>query len=106
MHETPIIKDIVEHAQKQGDVKSIVVEVGQLASIEAEHLKEHLKELVDWEIKVEERKAKVKCKCGFEGEPQIMTRGHDFVLFTCPWCGDIPEVIEGADIVLKEIRCV
>lgn len=105
MHQTKIISDIIKQAESKGKVAGIVIEVGQLASVEADHLKEHLEERVDWDIEVREVKAKVKCKCGYEGEPDIMTRGHDFVLFTCPWCGDVPEVEYGNEIVIKEVKC-
>ena len=105
MHETAFIKDIINQAKKQGNVKVISIEVGSLAPIEASHLKKHFQELVDWKILVKEKKGIVECKCGFKGEPEIITRGHDFVLYKCPWCGDVPKVIEGDKVILKEVKC-
>ncbi|MBS1266170.1 MAG: hydrogenase nickel incorporation protein HypA [Candidatus Woesearchaeota archaeon] len=106
MHETSMIKDIIEKAKKQGNVKSITIEVGELANIKANHLKEHLEAFVDWEIKTVEKPAITECECGFKGKPKIITRGHDFVLFTCPWCNDVPKIKQGDKIVLKEVKCV
>src|SRR4030042_1468683 len=80
--------------KKQGEVKGVVIEVGGLAPIEAEHLQLHLKEIVDWEVEVKQKRGIVECECGFKGEPEIITKGHDFVLFKCPWCGDVPKIIE------------
>lgn len=105
MHDTIIMKDIIEQAKKQGEVQEIVIEVGRLSPIEADHLKEHLKELVDWKITVNEIKAKTNCECGFKGEPEIINRGHDFVLYKCPWCGDVPKIESGDKIILKEVKC-
>jgi len=101
-----MIKDIINQAEKQGDVKSITIEVGELANIEPHHLKEHLSEIVDWDIKVKTIDAITECACGFKGKPKTITRGHDFVLFTCPWCNDVPKVVQGDQIVLKEVKCV
>ena len=105
MHQTAFVKDIIKQAKKQGKVKVIVIEVGSLAPIEADHLKNHLKELVDWKLEIKQKKGIVECECGFKGEPKIVTRGHDFVLFNCPWCGDVPKVVEGDKIILKEVKC-
>jgi len=105
MHETVFVKDIIKQAKRQGKVEGIVIEVGSLAPIEAEHLENHLKGIVDWKIQVKQKKGIVECECGFKGEPEIITREHDFVLFKCPWCGDFPKVIEGDKIILKEVKC-
>ncbi len=105
MHESIFVKDIIKQAKKHGDVKGVVIEVGGLAPIEAEHLQLHLKEIVDWKVEVKQKKGIVECECGFKGEPEIITKGHDFVLFKCPWCGDVPKIIEGDKIILKEVKC-
>ena len=106
MHETSMIKDIIEQARKQGKVKSITLEVGSLAPIDADHLVTHLKEFVDWDIKTISKRGVTECKCGFKGEPEIINKGHDFVLFRCPWCGDVPELKDGDKVILKEVKCV
>ena len=105
MHELGLIKELIDKAKEKGNVVKIVVEVGSLAGIEADHLKEHFKELVDWEIEVKEKKGRVECDCGFKGEPNVITRGHDFVLFNCPWCNDVPKIIEGDEIIWREVLC-
>lgn len=105
MHEVRVIKELIDSAKKHGEVKSIVIEVGNLANIKGDHLRSHIKELADWKVAVKEKKGRVKCECGFVGEPKIMVRGHDFVLFSCPWCGDVPQILEGDKIILKEVTC-
>lgn len=106
MHETKILKEIIRKAEEQGHVNSVSIEVGELAGIEAEHLKEHLEVMADWDVDTKTTEAKVRCDCGFKGRPKITMRGHDFVLFECPECGEVPEVVEGDDIKLKEVKCV
>ena len=105
MHETKILKEIINKAQEQGNVISIKLEIGELAGISPKHLREHLEEMVNWSIDVSKKKAHVKCKCGYKGRPEIKLRAHDFVLFQCPECGEIPEVLEGDGIKIVEVKC-
>lgn len=106
MHETAIANQIIEEAKKKAQgkkIKSITIEVGDLAHLPAKDLKEFMKTMVDFEIVVEPKKALVKCECEFKGEPKILAHEHDLVLFECPKCGKTPEILSGEDIVLKEI---
>lgn len=105
MHELAFANKVIEEAKKQGDVKSITVEVGELAQIPAHELKDALEKLVDWDVELIEKKAEVSCSCGFKGNPKILEKGHDYTLFQCPECGAVPEVLEGADILLKDVKC-
>jgi len=104
MHETIIAKQIIEEAKKQGDVKSITVEVGDLGHLPLEDLKPIMDDMSPWSVKYIRKKAKVKCRCGYEGEPKILHKGHDFNIFECPKCGEQPEILEGHDIILKEVE--
>ncbi|MBW2967593.1 hypothetical protein KY362_03840, partial [Candidatus Woesearchaeota archaeon] len=72
MHDTIISKDIIEAARKQGVVRSITVEVGDLGHVHAEELEETLKRMVpDWTVTITLKAAKAKCYCGYEGLPII-----------------------------------
>ena len=104
MHEVFAAKKILDEAAKQGAVKKIVVEAGDLAEITAEDLEQCLKELAKCEVCVEKKKATVQCKCGYCGEPKITLREHDAVLFECPKCKKLPRIVEGDEIVLKEVE--
>ena len=103
MHETIIANDIINKAKEQGKVKSITVEVGDLAHLPAHELKETLSALVNWKIKIIEKKARIKCSCGYIGEPKIIEKGHDSTVFVCPKCNKIPDILDGKDITLKEV---
>ena len=104
MHETIIANEIITQAEKQGKVLSIKVEVGDLAHLPAHELKECLKSLVDWKIQIINKKALVRCACGYKGEPKILSKGHDSTVFVCPECGDIPKILKGDKIILKEVE--
>jgi len=104
MHGVHIAKDLVENAKKQGEVKKIYVEVGEIANITVEDLSTHLKNIAYFPFEITEKKAKVKCVCGYGGSPKIIERQHDIVIFTCPRCGLTPEVIEGDKIILRSIE--
>lgn len=102
MHELAIINDLITEAEKRGNVKGVVVEVGDLAALEAEEIKEMLS-TKGWDIRIESKKSAVKCQCGFSGEPEISARVRDIIFFNCPQCGKIPEITYGDKIVLKEV---
>ena len=104
MHETIIAKEIINKAKEHGEVKGILVEVGELADIPADHLLETLETMVNWNVLIKEKKARVKCSCGYEGEPKIVEKRHDFTLFVCPKCSSLPKVLEGKDIILREVE--
>ena len=104
MHETIIAKQIIETANSKGKVKSITVEVGDLAHLPANEKREVLENMTDWKINIIEKKATVKCSCGYEGEPLILEKGHDSTIFQCPKCKAIPEILDGKDITLKEVE--
>ncbi len=103
MHETIIANDIINKAKEQGKVKSITVEVGDLAHLPAHELKETLSTLVKWDVKIIEKKATVKCACGYKGTPKILEKGHDSTVFVCPECNQTPDILDGKDITLKEV---
>ncbi len=104
MHGIHIAKDIIDNAKKQGKVKKAVIEVGEIANLTKEDLSKHLESMADFDYEIEEKKAKVKCVCGYEGSPKVLERQHDIVLFECPTCGMTPEVIEGDKIILKSVE--
>jgi Zn finger protein HypA/HybF involved in hydrogenase expression len=103
MHEHAIAHEIIHESEKQGDVKSITVEVGALAHLPAKDFEKVLKTMVKWDVNVVEKPAKVRCVCGFIGKPKILEHSHDVSLFECPKCHNIPDVIEGNEIILKKV---
>ncbi len=108
MHETIIAKKVIADAQKLAGkgrkIKSVTLEVGELAHLPAGELKAALATLTAWKIKVVGVKARAECECGFTGHPRVLMRGHDFCLYECPKCGRAPALSEGGEIILKEVR--
>ena len=105
MHDTLISEDIINAARKQGKVKGITVEVGDLGHVPAGELKETLLRMVpEWHVNIIEKKAKIRCVCGYEGEPKIIEHTHGHSVFFCPKCDKVPELTDGKDIVLKEVE--
>jgi Zn finger protein HypA/HybF involved in hydrogenase expression len=103
MHETVIARGIIKEAEKHGKVKSIELEIGELAHVPSHELLECLETLVKWKITSKEKKAKIKCKCGFEGHPKILERGHDFFFIECPKCKNVPGLLEGTEIKIIKV---
>lgn len=52
MHEHSFIQAIVSGIENKENVMGIVIEVGELAGIEAGHLKEHLVEETGWKVNI------------------------------------------------------
>ena len=122
MHEHSFIEAIVRNIEDRENVNGIVLEVGELVGIEPGHLKEHIIERFGFapkgvlpaqvasagadkvgNVEVVVKKSRVKCECGFEGEARVLERLHDLVIFECPGCGGIPEVLEGKDIKILKV---
>ena len=106
MHETIIANQIIKEAKKHGKVKELTIEVGDLAHLPLEEMKQTLSTMVDWKLIFIPKKATVECSCGYKGEPKILEKGHDSTIFICPKCNSIPNPIDGTEIILKEVKCV
>ncbi|MBT4416588.1 hypothetical protein HOC80_00615 [archaeon] len=99
-HESKIIESILREV---GNAKKVKVIVGELSGYTVEEIKKALEIRIDCEVL--EKKGVVKCECGFEGEPKILEKEHDFVFFECPSCGKVPKILKGKNVIVKEI-CV
>jgi len=84
MHEGIFAESIINEAKKHGKVKKIIVEVGDLAHLPAKDLLNALKARVDWEI-------------------EIIEKRHEMTRFECPKCGNLPEILEGDQIILRDV---
>ena len=68
-------------------------------------MEEILEQMVpDWEVKVVSGGSRVRCDCGYEGEADIKEHGHDHVVFFCPKCNSVPDILSGRDITLKSVE--
>lgn len=103
MHERILAQEIINKAKELGKVKSITVEVGDLAHLPANEMEQVLKQMTSWKVNIIKKQAQVKCKCSYNGKPKIIEQKHDYVFFKCPKCNDIPKIISGKDIILKEV---
>ncbi len=104
MHEIAIAEKIIREAKKQKqNIKAIEIEVGELEEIEAHEVEEVLQSLTKWKIKVNEKKSKIKCECGYEGRANILDKGHGYCVYNCPQCEKKPEVLEGGDIKIIKL---
>lgn len=103
MHEHAIIDSVINNIKDIEKVKEAHFEVGELAGIEANHLKKHLKQKVKFKIQVKSKRSKVKCECGFKGHPKILEILHDMTIYECPKCGALPKILEGKDIKITKI---
>ena len=104
MHDLIFTESIIKNVPNPKDVTSITLEVGELSGIEKDHLKEHLVERTGWIVDVIGIDSKVRCLCGYEGRAKIKERLHDLVIFSCPKCDLLPEVLSGSDIKIAKVR--
>ena len=104
MHEHHFIENIVSQIPNRENVTYVEIELGDLAGIEGQHLKEHMIEETGWDVEVKVVKSEIKCDCGFSGEAKILQRLHDLVIYECPECGnDDVKVICGKDIKIGKV---
>lgn len=104
MHETAIAQMVLNDLKKHKNIKSASIEVGELAEVSAAELEEALNTLSKIKFEVSEKKAKVRCKCGHTGKPEIIEKGHHYSVFVCKKCGEVPEIIEGNEIRIKDVE--
>jgi len=105
MHEQVIAKQIIGEATKHGKVKSITVEVGDLGHLPIDEMEEVLNAMTPWKVIMVKKESKVACTCGFVGAPLITEKGHDHNVFECPKCRiKMPKILDGHDIILKEVE--
>ena len=104
MHEIIIARRIIEEAKKHGKVKGVVIDVGDLAHLPAVDLEKTLASMVDWNIRIKNISAIVKCECGHLGKPKILERSHELTLFECPVCSKIPQILQGDQIVISQVE--
>jgi len=105
MHDMILSKQILDEISKYDDVLECSIEVGELFGIEPDHLLEHLKEISDVNFKILQKESKIKCKCGYKGRAKIVERMHDLVLYECPKCHEVPDVIEGDKLKIVDVKC-
>jgi Zn finger protein HypA/HybF involved in hydrogenase expression len=104
MHEHSFIQAIIKNIKNSDKVKEVLIEVGELAGIEPEHLQEHMEVETNWKVFVTSKKAIISCdNCQYYGKPNILQRLHDIVIFDCPKCHQIPKVLEGKDIKIIKV---
>jgi Zn finger protein HypA/HybF involved in hydrogenase expression len=103
MHEQAIAQSIIKQAEKQGKVKKIVVEVGELAHLPAADLQKALNAVAGFKSVVKETPAVVQCPCGFKGRPKIELHSHDATIYFCQKCGKVPKIVNGDKIVIKSV---
>jgi Zn finger protein HypA/HybF involved in hydrogenase expression len=98
MHELAIAEKIIDEAKKNGAKRAIKLEVGELCEVEAHEIKEVIERMTKWKVKTVEVEGKIKCKCGYEGEANIVDKGHGYCVFNCPECDSKADVLEGGEI--------
>jgi len=104
MHDTLIANMVMKDLANYKDIEAVSIEVGELAEVTAAELESAMKAMVKYKLDIKEKKATVRCKCGFEGRPEILERGHHFTVFVCKKCGDVPEITEGNKIIIKDVE--
>ena len=96
-----------KEAAKKLHISTMTLQVGELATISVPNLAKEIALLLPFSsVDIEEKKAKVKCGCGFEGAPKIEVRGSEGTPdFSCPKCKKkYPQVLEGDGVELKDIE--
>ena len=104
MHGIHIAGELIVKSREQGKVKKANIELGEIANISKVDLSNQMKNLADFDFEINVKEAKVKCFCGYEGKPDIISRQHDFVVIECPQCKQVPDIVEGDKIILKSVE--
>ncbi len=110
MHDQLYAEQIIREAESNSQerrIKTISLEVGDLAPLTAEQLEHAIRnQRPGWRVKIYPKDGKIRCdKCDYEGKPKITERLHETVVYECPICReDLPEILDGERIILKSIE--
>lgn len=102
-HETIYAKAVMDGVPNKEGVKKVEIDLGELVGVTAHDLGHVVKDVCGWKVEINEIDSVVKCKCGYHGKAKIKERMHDLVVFCCPECGEIPEVVEGDKMKIKKV---
>ncbi len=107
-----VLDSILEEAEKNSAkrVKSIEIEMGDLALVTAKELESALKMIINgtiaegMEISIERIPTRVRCEKGHENEIKV-ERDHHHMMpeLKCPECGGSVKVLQGNECILKKI---
>jgi hydrogenase nickel incorporation protein HypA/HybF len=119
MHEFSTMQNImsliIEEAKKMGAKKviKVYIEVGELTFLADEQMKfafNLLKEgtiAEDAELDIKRIKAKISCKCGYEGEIRYGEKDEFHIIFpiiSCPICGNEAKILEGRECRIRSME--
>lgn len=110
-----IVSVVIDEAKKMGakEINKVIIEVGELTFLGEEQMKfafDLLKEgtiAENAELVIRKTKAKIKCKCGYEGEIRYMEKDEFHIIFpiiNCPVCGGEAEILEGRECRVKSME--
>lgn len=99
-----VLNDINSVRKPNKEVIQIDLELGELVGVHDHDLEDALEDLAGWKYSFKLAKSKVKCSCGYEGPAQIDERLHDAVIFSCPKCSGVPDILEGDKIKILKIK--
>ncbi len=104
MHDLFAVQKLIEEAKKHGKVIEVTIEMGELCELHDHDIKGRIQELTNWKVNFLIKKATVQCECGYKGEPKIVEKTHDTIIFVCPKCEKKPKMVEGDELILKEVK--
>jgi Zn finger protein HypA/HybF involved in hydrogenase expression len=100
-----VIYSIVAKIRNYSKVKSVTIEIGQLASYNQEALAEELKKYVRCDLKFITRPSEIDCFCKYLGPPINVAKTKDKITYECPKCRRKGQkIVDGNKVNLKKIE--
>lgn len=119
MHEFSTMQEIVnailDEAKKHNasEISKVILEIGELTFLGEEQLKfafDILKEgtiMENADIVIKKVRAKIKCRCGYEGNVKYGLKEEFHIIFPilkCPLCGEDVEIVRGRECFIKSVE--
>jgi Zn finger protein HypA/HybF involved in hydrogenase expression len=99
--ENDIVERLLDEARKKG-AQSITLEVGDLADPGAIVIRKRLT-AEGLHVEIVSKRGIIQCLCGYYGEPHMIEQSEKGTYFVCPSCGNYPGIVQGDEIILKNI---
>lgn len=102
--QTQLIDSLIKRAKENGPIKAITLDIGALCNLNPDEVRDYILLKTNSLVTISITPTRIKCKCGYEGQPIIPEQRQGQHLVICPECSALPKIVCGKDIRIHHIE--